>query len=118
MTMTTSSRSEGNGNSYVVKGSDFPSELVEEKCMSKYLITSKKKNKQVFDMAATGDRKTNLMLSFLQCQLKVTKTCLDQEKEYTSCHKSFMGVGSYKGRRHCGDKMMSLYNCLQRQQKD
>ena len=117
-----SSSSEGGG--MIIHGSDFPSELVAEQCMSRFRYLSKttnnndnKKNKKSsmsIDMANTGDRKTNLMLAFLQCQMTATKSCNDFGTEYRKCHSSFMGVGSYNGKRNCGDEMMSLYNCLKK----
>ena len=105
----------------IVNGSDFPSELVAEQCMSRFRYLSKnqnnnnnKKSSMSIDMANTGDRKTNLMLAFLQCQMTATKSCGDFGTEYKKCHNSFMGVGSYNGKRGCGDEMMSLYNCLKK----
>ena len=100
----------------IINGSDFPSELVAEQCMSRfrYLSKKEKKSSMSIDMANTGDRKTNLMLAFLQCQMTATKSCNDFGTEYRRCHSSFMGVGSYNGKRNCGDEMMSLYNCLKK----
>jgi hypothetical protein len=91
-----------------MKGSDFPSHLVNEKCFTDYKSLAKKKN---VAMDATGDQKNNALVAFLQCQVKATKTCKDLEKEYSLCHKSFMGMGSYKGKRHCGEELAALYQC-------
>ena len=91
-----------------MKGSDFPSRLVHGKCATEYKSLSKKKNVSI---DATGDQKNNALVVFLQCQVKATKTCNDLEKEYSLCHKSFMGMGSYKGKRHCGEELAALYQC-------
>jgi hypothetical protein len=93
----------------VVKGSSFPASLVSAKCAYDYKSVAKKK---VIDLEATGSPKTNLMLALLRCETEATKTCQGFEKEYTKCHKSFMGVGSYKGKRHCGDEMSRLHDCI------
>ena len=93
-----------------VKGRDFPSDTVVDKCAKAYSIISKKKKK--IDMDATGEKNNNLLLDFLQCQAKATKSCKNEEKEYTRCHQSFMGVGSYNGRKHCGLELEQLYTCL------
>eukprot|EP00529_Nitzschia_sp_RCC80_P033293 CAMPEP_0113444422 /NCGR_PEP_ID=MMETSP0014_2-20120614/2657_1 /TAXON_ID=2857 /ORGANISM="Nitzschia sp." /LENGTH=129 /DNA_ID=CAMNT_0000335431 /DNA_START=97 /DNA_END=486 /DNA_ORIENTATION=- /assembly_acc=CAM_ASM_000159 len=116
-----SSSSSTEGGGMIINGSDFPPGLVAEKCMSRFRYLSKNNNNNKkkkssssmsFDMANTGDRKTNLMLAFLQCQMTATKSCEDFGTECRKCHNSFMGVGSYNGKRNCGDEMMSLYKCL------
>lgn len=40
------------------------------------------------------------------------KTCVKVEKNYSACHAGVMGVGNYKGRRHCGEEMEQLYLCV------
>jgi hypothetical protein len=45
----------------------------------------------------------------------VSKECKGAEKEYSLCHKSLMGVGSYKGKRHCGEELTALYKCVLQQ---
>lgn len=92
----------------VVKGSSFPSDVVATKCQNEYKSIAKKK----IDMHATGDKKNNLMLQFLRCQAKATASCKHLEKEYSLCHKSFMGVGSYKGRRNCGAELEEFFRCF------
>jgi len=94
--------------SFTIKGSDFPSDRVAGKCAEQYKSLAKKKE---ISMKATGDQKNNALVTFLQCQVKATKTCKEWEKEYTLCHKSFMGMGSYKGKRHCGEELTALYQC-------
>lgn len=95
----------------VVSGKSVPASLLEEttKCRKKLEAVQKKKN---ISLDSTGDKKTNAMLAFLKCQAKATKRCSAQDKEYTLCHQSFMGVGSYKGAKHCGAPMEDLYNCI------
>ena len=91
-----------------MKGSDFPSQLVDDKCTTEYKSLAKKKNVSI---DATGDQKNNSLVVFLLCQVKATKSCQDLEKEYSLCHKSFMGMGSYKGKRHCGEELAALFQC-------
>ena len=107
----------------IVNGKDIPeSSLLEDndgkkKCLSEWQSVHKK-NKINLEM--TGDKKTNALLAFLKCQQKAkkssgaanTSTCQAEEREYTSCHQSFMGVGSYKGKKHCGDPLGDLFNCI------
>jgi hypothetical protein len=92
-----------------IKGSVFPPKTVATKCLSHYDTVKKKKK---IDLNATGDPKTNNLLFLLQCQSKATKECKEKEEDYSLCHKSFMGVGSYKGKRHCGEEMEALYHCI------
>jgi hypothetical protein len=93
----------------VIKGPTIPSDRVADRCATNYASLMKKK-KIVVD--ATGDPKNNALVQFLQCQAKATKSCQKIEKEYTLCHKSFMGMGSYKGKRHCGEELRLFYQCL------
>jgi hypothetical protein len=107
----------------IVNGSKIPSDRVfHDKCGSYYASVAKKKK---MDLNATGDQKTNALLSFLKCQVKASsKTaattttttgaaiCKLEEKEYSACHQSIMGVGTYKGARHCGNEMERLYKCV------
>ena len=95
-----------------IKGSDFPSDLVADKCQTDYKSLARKKK---ISIEATGDQKNNSLVKLLQCQAKATKTCKDVEKEYSLCHKSFMGMGSYKGKRHCGEELTALYQCTTKQ---
>jgi hypothetical protein len=93
-----------------IRGSDFPPQSVADKCASAYKSLV---NKKKISMDATGDQKNNALVIFLQCQVKTgSKNCKDAEKEYSLCHKSFMGMGSYKGKRNCGDELRSLYQCV------
>ena len=84
-------------------GSDFPRHQVAEKCTSEYKSIAKKKK---ISLEATGDILNNKAVS---------KGCKGIEKEYSLCHKSFMGTGSYKGKRHCGEELMALYQCVLQQ---
>ena len=95
----------------IVNGSDLPASLLEEttKCQKQFQSVQKKKK---ISLDSTGDKKTNAMLELLKCQAKATKRCKAQDKEYTLCHQSFMGVGSYKGEKHCGGPMQDLYKCI------
>lgn len=104
----------------IVSGKDTPESILLEgtngkkKCLAEWQAIQKKK----INLDITGDKKTNALLAFLKCQAKASKaadvipSCQIQDKEYTLCHQSFMGVGSYKGKRHCGDQMEALYNCV------
>lgn len=94
---------------YVVKGSDFPSEIVADKCASQYRAVVKKKK---IPLDATGDRVNMMLVHLLQCQVKSTKHCQKIEKEYSLCHKSFMGMGSYKGKHDCAEQLSALYRCV------
>ena len=99
--------------SSTIKGSDFPCHQVADKCASEYKSIAKKKK---ISLEATGDILNNALVTFLQCQVKaVSKGCKGIEKEYSLCHKSFMGTGSYKGKRHCGEELMALYQCVLQQ---
>ena len=91
-----------------MRGSDFPSQLVHSKCASDYSSLVKKKNIQ---LEATGDSKNNALVAFLNCQTKATKQCIDLQKEHGSCLKSFMGMGSYKGKRNCAEELTALLEC-------
>ena len=93
----------------IVNGSKIPADRVHDRCASDQASVTKKKN---IDLDATGDQKTNALLGFLKCQVKASKTCKLEEKEYVACHQSIMGVGTYKGARHCGGEMESLYKCV------
>jgi hypothetical protein len=89
--------------------------LVAGKCQSEYnsLVKNKSKKKQeTFSLTTTGDKKTNQLLNFLHCQVKAVKICDEQSKAYTKCHQSFMGTGSYQGRKHCGLEMQALWECI------
>lgn len=39
------------------------------------------------------------------------KECLKAEKMYSACHMAVMGVGNYKGKKHCSEEMMQLLKC-------
>ena len=95
--------------SNVIKGSDFPSELVVDKCASEFKAVAKKKK---IPLDATGDRVNMMLVHLLQCQVKATKQCQKLEKEYSLCHKSFMGMGTYKGKRDCGEQLSEIYQCV------
>ena len=84
-------------------------ETVSPRCRDMLKKVSSKKS---VDLTKTGDSRTNLLLNFLQCQVKATKTCMKEEKSYSNCHKSVMGTGSYDGRRDCGCEMEKLYYCV------
>ena len=104
-----------------VNGKDIPESILLEgnngkkKCLAEWQTIQKKKK---ISLDTTGDKKTNALLAFLKCQAKASKaaevipSCQAQDKEYALCHQSFMGVGSYKGKKHCGDQMEALYNCV------
>ncbi|CAB9521420.1 expressed unknown protein [Seminavis robusta] len=87
----------------------LPAATIHDKCMGDFKSVEKKKK---IDLEATGDKKTNALLALLKCQVKASSQCKPQEKEYTLCHQSFMGVGSYKGQKHCGGPMEAMYNCI------
>jgi len=81
-------------------------------------------------MHVIGTPGYNLLLDFIRCQVKHpnirdvdgggsssvpgrdAKACVKVEKAYTACHAAVMGVGNYKGHRHCGEEMERLYMCV------
>mmetsp|Transcript_13709 Transcript_13709/g.15038 ORF Transcript_13709/g.15038 Transcript_13709/m.15038 type:complete len:109 (+) Transcript_13709:50-376(+) len=91
-----------------IKGNEYPFSSVSSKCTLQHKSIKKKK----INLSATGSPANNALVSFLRCQVKATKTCADFEKEYTLCHKSFMGTGSYNGKRECGEELEALYTCV------
>jgi hypothetical protein len=94
-----------------MKGSDYPSQQVADKCRESSKSIAKVKKDIKFE--ATGDQINNRLITFLHCQTKATNNnCSKLEKDYNLCHKSFMGMGSYKGRRDCGMELEAWYNCL------
>ena len=92
-----------------IKGSAVPAHLVATNCTSQYNAIKKKKT---IDLSATGNPNTNNLLLLLQCQSKTTRECKEKGQEYTMCHNSFMGVGTYKGKKNCGKEMNEFYQCL------
>lgn len=92
----------------VIKGSDLSCTSVAPKC-DKYLKPLKRKT---IDLNNIGNRHNNALLDFLRCQSKAHKTCADDEKLYTACHRSVMGTGSHKGKRHCGEELESFFTCV------
>jgi hypothetical protein len=95
--------------SVVVNASEIPKEIVEEKCAPLYKSIRRKK---AIDLRATGDSQNDKLVAFLSCQSKATKKCIPENKEYAQCHKSFMGMGSYNGRRDCKKELSELYSCI------
>eukprot|EP00090_Calanus_glacialis_P002251 TRINITY_DN11687_c0_g1_i1.p1 TRINITY_DN11687_c0_g1~~TRINITY_DN11687_c0_g1_i1.p1 ORF type:complete len:105 (-),score=38.21 TRINITY_DN11687_c0_g1_i1:62-376(-) len=67
-------------------------------------------------LSNTGDKLPNQLVSFLTCQVKNSPipSCKDLVTSYEKCHNSVMGTGSYPatGRRHCGEELAGLYNCV------
>lgn len=92
-----------------INGSDIPKEIVESKCAPLYKSIRRRKEIAV---NKTGDQTNTKLVSFLSCQSKTAKMCIPQSKEYDVCHKSFMGMGSYQGRRNCGKELLYLYSCI------
>lgn len=104
-----------------------PSDNVAPKCLKYHKPLSKKKKKPV-DMDGIGTPGYNLLLDFLRCQAKhpnldgdraggsvaraPAKRCVKEEKKYSACHASVMGVGNFEGRRHCGEEMERLFLCV------
>jgi len=65
------------------------------------------------DLDAIGDRKNNVLLDFLRCQVKADKTrCQKESKLYENCHAGVMGIGNFEGRKNCGEELEVLYRCL------
>eukprot|EP00092_Neocalanus_flemingeri_P035662 GFUD01038827.1.p1 GENE.GFUD01038827.1~~GFUD01038827.1.p1 ORF type:complete len:121 (+),score=44.15 GFUD01038827.1:111-473(+) len=71
---------------------------------------------KTISLTATGDKLPNQLVSFLSCQVKSSPvpSCKQLLTAYEKCHNSVMGTGSYPttGRRHCGEELESLYNCV------
>jgi hypothetical protein len=94
----------------VVNAVEIPKEIVEEKCAPLYKSIIRRK--KAIDLRATGDSKNDKLVAFLSCQSKATKTCFSENKEYAQCHKSFMGMGTYNGKRDCKKELSELYACI------
>lgn len=113
-----------------VIASNLPSpEIVAPACIKYHKPLSKKKKKPV-DMDAIGTPTYNILLDLMKCQVKHpnsgnnsdggsggslgsgSKKCAKVEKIYSACHAAVMGVGNYKGRKHCGEEMEQLFLCV------
>ncbi|KAL9180096.1 hypothetical protein ACHAXT_008066 [Thalassiosira profunda] len=88
-------------------------------CFKFHRPLSKKRKR--LDTADIGTPAYNLLLQLLRCQVKHpnisgaggdAKKCVKAEKAYSACHAAVMGVGSYNGRKHCGEEMESLFACV------
>jgi hypothetical protein len=64
------------------------------------------------DISATGQRDNNELLKLLKCESKENKICLELEVAYTVCHGNVMGTGSYNGKKHCGEELAKLLQCV------
>ena len=74
--------------------------------------TSVQKLKSI-DLDAIGDRKNNVLLDLMRCQVKADKTqCQKESKLYENCHAGVMGIGNFEGRKNCGKELEVLYKCL------
>jgi len=91
-----------------IKGPTVNKDNVAPKC-TKYLQPVLKISK--IDLNNIGDRKNNTLVDLLRCQVKATKTCTSQHKDYESCHSSVMGTGNHEGRKNCGKELQLLYQC-------
>jgi hypothetical protein len=91
-----------------VRGSTIPEESVPSKC-EKYLKVVKKKK---IDLDQIGNQHNNGLVDLLRCQCKTQKVCEAQQKNYSDCHDSVMGVGSYGGKRNCGEELGILFRCV------
>ena len=111
-----------------INASDLPhANNVSPKCIKYHKPLAKKKKKPI-DMDVIGTPTYNLLLDFMRCQAKHpnlddhgaggggagshAKKCVKEEKVYAACHASVMGVGNFKGRKHCGDEMERLFVCV------
>ncbi|KAL7531129.1 hypothetical protein ACHAWF_003644 [Thalassiosira exigua] len=99
-----------------------PPDVVAPAC-AKYLKPLSKKKRKPIDMDVIGTPAYNLLLDLLKCQAKHpnivgggseggAKRCAKAEKAYSACHAAVMGVGSYEGRKHCGEEMVRLFQCV------
>ena len=74
--------------------------------------TSVQKLKSI-DLDAIGDRKNNVLLDLMRCQVKADKSkCQKESKLYENCHAGVMGIGNFEGRKNCGKELKVLYQCL------
>ena len=68
------------------------------------------------DPTLTGTRSNSYHHNLLLCELKASKvrqrTCQEKFVLYMGCYTSVMSVGSYNGRRDCGEEMRRLHECL------
>jgi len=44
--------------------------------------------------------------------VSAAKKCVKVEKLYSACHAAVMGVGNYKGKKHCEEEMKRLFLCV------
>lgn len=110
-----------------IKASNLsPSDSIAPACIKYYKPLAKKKKKPI-DMDAIGTPTYNMLLDLMKCQVKHpnisdssssasggddAKKCVKVEKAYSACHAAVMGVGNYKGRKHCGEEMEQLFLCV------
>lgn len=80
----------------------------------------------MIDVKAIGTPSYNILLDFLRCQAKhpnptspeakvdeeKKKECMKLAKMYSTCHMAVMGVGNYKGKKHCATEMTELFKCV------
>jgi hypothetical protein len=92
-----------------IKGADINPEKVAPRCAAKYLKPVAKLSN--IDLERIGDRKNNILLDLLRCQVKVEKSCKPRQRSYELCHASVMGTGNFEGRKDCGKELESLFQC-------
>lgn len=85
-------------------------------------------------MDAIGTPTYNILLDLMRCQVKHphiiqqnngddgsisdgnsgsnAKQCAKVGKSYSACHAAVMGVGNFNGRKHCGEEMEQLFQCV------
>ena len=64
------------------------------------------------DVYVTGSRENNALDRFLRCECKMKNVCSGQLSKYVACHSSVMGVGSFCGRKNCGNELTDLQACV------
>ncbi|KAL3782997.1 hypothetical protein ACHAWO_011715 [Cyclotella atomus] len=102
-----------------------PITSINPSCQKQFNSLPKRKKKAIIDTDAIGTPTYNILLEFLRCQVKHPNTtfdaatgsdkkkeCLKPEKMYSACHMAVMGVGNYEGKKHCGEEMLQLFQCV------
>ena len=95
-----------------VKGSKVATndDTIAPRCVKYHNSVRKLKS---IDLDAIGDRKNNVLLDLIRCQVKADKAaCQRESKLYENCHAGVMGIGNFEGRKNCGQELEVLYKCL------
>jgi len=92
-----------------IKGADINPDDIAPRCAVKFLKPVVKLSK--IDLDLIGNRKNNILLDLLRCQVRAEKSCKLLHKRYESCHASVMGTGNFEGKKNCGAELEDLFQC-------